>query len=282
MRYWKLAVLVVQLLISTVMAADHAANATSIIELGKSYQLQSKLLGQTRPLHVYLPPSYGQGDTRYPVLYLLDGGVAQDFIHVAGVASLAADYRNIREFIVVGIETLDRYHELVHPSSVAKERERLPTAGASKQFREFLAKELIPYVQQNFRITDESVLMGESAAGLFVIETFLQQPSLVQGYVAVSPSLWWNQQSLAKSAAGFSQRADYRGKRLYLSIADEGGEMQQGFDLLVNALRSEAPKELSWHYSPMPQENHGTIYHPALLEAVRKLFVITPPLGNQQ
>ena len=64
--------------------------------------------------------------------------------------------------------------------------------------------------------------------GLFVVETFLQQPDLFQGYVAISPSLWWNNQSLALTAPGFSKRFDYRNKRLYLSIADEGGTMQDG------------------------------------------------------
>ena len=246
------------------------------ISIGTSYRIESSLLQQQRPLHVYLPPSYAEGSQRYPVLYLLDGGVQQDFLHVAGVASLAADYRNIREFIVIGVETLDRYHELVHPSEVPRERERLPTAGGSQTFRQFLATELLPYVQKHFRVTDESVLMGESAAGLFVVETFLQQPALFQGYVAISPSLWWNKQSLAASAPGFSKRAEYRNKRLYLSIADEGDTMQDGMNQLVNALKAEAPAGLHWQYRPMPQENHGTIYHPALLDAVRSLFAIQP------
>lgn len=246
------------------------------VTIGTSYTLESALLQQQRPVHVYLPPSYADGKQRYPVLYLLDGGIAQDFLHVAGVASLAADYRNIREFIVIGVETLDRYHELVHPSTVPLERERLPTAGGSQKFRQFLATELLPYVRQHFRVTDESVLMGESAAGLFVVETFLRQPDLFQGYVAISPSLWWNNQSLALTAPGFSKRFDYRNKRLYLSIADEGGTMQDGMNSLVNALKAEAPKSLQWQYRPMPQENHGTIYHPAVLDAVRSLFAISP------
>ncbi|HEX4910360.1 MAG TPA: alpha/beta hydrolase-fold protein [Permianibacter sp.] len=261
-------------LAGTALAAESPAGQP--VTIGTSYRIDSALLKQQRPLHVYLPPSYAEGKQRYPVLYLLDGGVQQDFLHVAGVASLAADYRNIREFIVVGIETLDRYHELVHPSEVGLERERLPTAGGSQKFRAFLASELLPFVQQQFRVTDESVLMGESAAGLFVMETFLQQPDLFQGYVAISPSLWWNQQSLAATAPGFSKRADYRNKRLYLSIADEGGTMQDGMNQLVNALKAEAPAGLQWQYRPMPQENHGTIYHPAVLDAVRTLFAIQP------
>lgn len=246
--------------------------ATTPIVVGESFTLTSTVLQQERPVHVYLPPDYQNNAARYPVLFLLDGGPQQDFVHVAGVAALAADFRHLREFIVIGIESLDRYHELVPVSRVPKEREQLPTAGGADDFRRFLATELLPYVAQHYRISEERVLMGESLAGLFVVETFLKQPSLFQGYIAISPSLWWDEQSLVSTAPGFSKRADYRGKRLYLSIANEGGTMQDGMNQLLHALKAEAPTTLWWQYVPMPTETHGTIYHPALHDAVRKLF----------
>ncbi|NQD35945.1 alpha/beta hydrolase [Permianibacter sp. IMCC34836] len=225
---------------------------------------------------MYLPPGYDDSKATYPVLYLLDGGVDEDFIHIAGIASLAADWRNIREFIVIGVASLDRYHELDHPSAVPAEQQRWPTAGGSAQFREFLAKELIPYVQQHFRVSDESVLMGESAAGLFVTETFLRQPALFNGYIAISPSLWWDGQSLAKAAPGLLATANLHNKRLYLALGDEGGEMEDGVNKLVAAVKAAAPADFHWSYTPMPQESHSTIYHPAALAALRQFFVYPP------
>ena len=243
------------------------------IELGKSYTLKSEILNQTRRINVFFPGDYREGDSRYPVLFLLDGGVKEDFIHIAGIASLAAEFRKIRPFLVVGIEGVDRYHDLIHPSKVAKDRERLPTSGGSKDFRSFLEKELIPHVKKQFRTTEETVVMGESAAGMFVVETLLLKPNLFQGYIAVSPMLWWDNQSLAKAAPQWLSKQPFpAGRRLYLTIGDEGGAMQGGVDLLVDALKKHGSDGLKWHYVPMAHESHGTIFHPAALAALRKFF----------
>ena len=246
----------------------------SPVQIAESYTLPSTVLGQTRRINVYLPPGYASGSSRYPVLYLLDGGVQEDFLHIAGIASLAADFRRIREFIVVGIEGIDRYHELTYPTTVEGDRQRLPTSGGSAEFRAFLSTELKPFVERRFRVTDETVLLGESAAGLFVTETLLRQPGLFTGYIAVSPMLWWDGQSLARQADSLLRKPFPPGRRLYLTIADEGGTMREGVDLLVQALRSRAPASLDWTFVPMERETHGTILHPAALSAVRRLFAV--------
>jgi hypothetical protein len=209
------------------------------------------------------------------VLYLLDGGVKEDFFHIAGIASLAADFRKIREFIVVGIEGIDRYHDFTYPTTVESDSQRLPTNGGSARFRMFLGSELTPFIEQRFRVTEESVLMGESAAGLFVTETLLRQPDLFRGYIAVSPMLWWDGQSLAREADSLLRKPFPPARRLYLTIADEGGPMGEGVDRLVEALQAHAPGDMDWIFVPMGQETHGTVFHPAALSAVRRLFAIS-------
>ena len=199
--------------------------------------MPSKVLDQTRRINVYLPPGYAEGTQAFPVMYLLDGGVQEDFLHVMGIASLAADWRGLREFILVGIENFDRtsrYHDFVHPSSVASERQRLPHHGASAAFRKYLEQELIPAIGDRYRVTGERVIIGESAAGMFVLETLLRQPSLFTGYIAISPMLWWNDESLSKEAATLLRRRPFPPNRqLYLTIADEGGAMRSGVDRVV-------------------------------------------------
>ncbi len=256
--------------------ASDEPQSPQAIEIGKTYALPSKILGQTRRINVYLPPGYDKNSQPYPVVYLLDGGVAEDFLHIVGIASLAADFRNMREFIVVGIEGIDRYHDLTHPTTVEAERKKLPTNGGSAAFRSFLADELQPFVKKTFRVTDETVLMGESAAGLFVVETLLRRPDLFEGYIAVSPSLWWDGQSLAKDASALFKKGPFpANRRLYLTIADEGGEMRQAVDLVAQAVKTQAPKDFNLTFAPKENETHGTIFHPAALEALRKFFATT-------
>jgi predicted alpha/beta superfamily hydrolase len=245
------------------------------VEFGSSYTLPSRILGQTRRINVYLPPGYAKDDARYPVLYLLDGGVGEDFLHIAGIASLAADFRNIREFVLVGIEGIDRYHDLTYPTTVDSDRQRLPTNGGSDRFRAFLTAELKPFIEQRFRVTEESAIMGESAAGLFVTETLLRHPDVFKAYVAVSPMLWWDGQSLARQADSLLRKPFPPARRLYLTIADEGGTMREGVDRLVEALKAHAPASLDWTFVSMDRESHGTTFHPAALNAVRKLFAVS-------
>lgn len=248
------------------------------VVIGRSYTLESRELKQTRRINVYLPPGYAEGQARFPVLYLLDGGVQEDFPHIAGLAQLASLNRATREMIVVGIEGIDRRRDLTAPSTNPEDRKLAPTSGGSAAFRAFLARELKPWVEARFRTAaGESILIGESLAGLFTVETFLREPALFEHYIAVSPSLWWDGQSLAKEAAE-RLRAHPAGPRsLFLSIGDEGGGMQEGVDTLVGALKAHPPNGLKWHYVPLLEEHHHTVYHPAAFKALRTLFP-GPPL----
>ena len=96
----------------TPWARDDAPNAAvppaeTPITIGSSHLLESNVLAQARRINVYLPPGYRKGDQHYPVLFLLDGGLKEDYLHIAGIATLAADWRKIREFIVVGIKGIE-------------------------------------------------------------------------------------------------------------------------------------------------------------------------------
>jgi predicted alpha/beta superfamily hydrolase len=244
--------------------------------IARSYTLESSVLKETRRINVYLPPGYAEGQARFPVLYLLDGGEKEDFHHIAGIAQLASLNHAMREMIVVGIEGTDRRRDFTWPSRDPRDQKVAPTGGGSAAFRELLAREVKPWVEARYRTTGESTLIGESLAGLFTLETFLRQPKLFDRYIAVSPSLWWDQQSLAKEAAALLRTHPAGPRSLFLATADEGGGMQEGVDTLVAALKAHAPAGLEWHYEPMPDEHHNTIFHPAAFRAVRKLFPPPP------
>ena len=243
------------------------------IVIGQSLTLESKVLKDTRRINVHLPASYATApDRAYPVLYLLDGGEQEDFPHIVGLAQLGELSWTYREMIVVGIEGVDRRRDLTHPTTVAKERGDFPTSGGSAAYRQFLGEELKPWVAGRYRTSGETALIGESLAGLFVVETFLKQPALFDAYIAASPSLWWNDQSLARGAAADLALWPAGQRKLYLTIADEGSTMQAGVDRVVSALTQAPPPGLTWRYDPMPRLQHSTIYHPAALEAFKTVW----------
>src|SRR5262249_51862919 len=170
--------------------------------IGETFLIESKILGETRRINVYLPTDYAKTpDARFPALYMLDGGLAEDFLHVAGLVQVSVGNKTMRPFILIGIENTERRRDLTGPTENAADKKIAPRVGGSAAFRSFLRRELMPQVKARYRTTAESAIVGESLAGLFVFETFLLESDLFDTYLAFDPSLWWNNQELVKSTA---------------------------------------------------------------------------------
>ncbi|MFC5345967.1 alpha/beta hydrolase [Brevundimonas staleyi] len=258
--------------VSPVRAQEPVA-ATPIV-IGQSYALPSSVMGGTREINVWLPPGYAEGTATYPVLYVLDGGQAQDFHHISGLAQLGTIVGTTRDVIVVGVASVDRRNELALPTEDPELIARYPTQGQSERFRRFLLEEVQPFVEGRFRTSGETVLMGESLAGLFVVETFLKEPQMFDAYVAVSPSLWWDGGRLARQAGAHLRDHSNDPRRLILTLGDEGPEMQAPMDVLTQNLRDFAMPGVTWDFTPRPAESHATIYHGAALDAFRSLYAL--------
>lgn len=249
-------------------AAENAAPLT----IGETFTLQSKTLNEARRINVYLPPGYAEAsDQRFPVLYMPDGGLAEDFLHIAGLVQVGVGNGTMRPFVLVGIENTERRRDLTGPTQNEQDKKIAPHVGGSAAFRKFLRGELMPEVKARYRTTAETAIVGESLAGLFVIETFLLEPDLFDTYIAIDPSLWWNDGALVKSAA---ERLRGQPKsRKWLWFSSSGEERGDGTERLHAVLQTaNAPAGLLWRFERMPEEKHSTIYHPAALMAFRAVF----------
>ena len=255
--------------------APFAGPGTPVV-IGQGYDLPTKHYPKPRRINVQLPPGYDDPenkDRRYPVLYLLDGGAGwQDFAHIAGIVQLGGTWGISAPVILVGVESGDRKAEFTQPSSDPGEQKDFPTHGKAETFRQFLVQDLKPAVDAAYRTDGTDGLIGESLAALFVVDEFLTHPADFDRYIAISPSLWWDKQTLAKSAQARLAAPNQAPRTLWLSIADEGGTMQSGVDLVVAALKANPNTAVTWTYAPYPAEKHSTIYHPAATRAVREVF----------
>lgn len=107
------------------------------------------------------------------MLYVLDGGLDQDFQHIAGLAQLGDLSWTFEPIIVVGVETRNRRAELTPAPEDARYTTAFPEAGGSEAFRSFLEEEVIPFVESRYPTCAKRALAGESLAGLFVIDALL-------------------------------------------------------------------------------------------------------------
>jgi predicted alpha/beta superfamily hydrolase len=268
----KLTASVIALLLSAVPLFGATAEKASPLVLGETFTIDSRILKETRRINVYLPPGYtASRDLRVPVLYMPDGGMAEDFPHVAGLVQVSVGNGTMRPFLLVGIENTERRRDMTGPTQNEEDKKIAPHVGGSEAFRRFLRDELMPEVQRRYRTTDEKAIVGESLAGLFVVETFLLEPALFDTYIAFDPSLWWNNQELVNGAAERLRSRPGLEKTLYFASSDEKGIVKDT-ERLAEILSKNAPPRLHWHYERMPEETHGTIYHPAALKAFRAVL----------
>lgn len=253
------------------LARSRATPLVTPIDFGISRVVASKVLAEARTINVVLPASYKSNPARrYPVLYLIDGGVEQDLLHIAGVVRLGAIWGRSSEAIVVGIETRDRRKELVGPTSDPELLKRYPTVGSSAKFREFIRAEVKPEIERAYRTNGHDAVLGESLAGLFIVETYLVEPSLFGGYAAIDPSVWWDTEALSKSAA-FRLGERQRDHRLVIAFAKEQLEEPGAAKRLTGAL---AEQRLTPCLMPRSDQTHATIYQQVSPQA---LGYVLPP-----
>jgi len=257
-------------------AALSAAETSGPLVIGDTFTLDSIALGETRRINVYLPPGYAEAPAgKFPVLYMPDGGLAEDFLHVAGLVEVLVGDNSMRPFILVGIENTQRRRDLTGQTDNPEDRKIAKVVGGSPAFRKFIRDELMLRIRQRYRTTAETGIVGESLAGLFVVETFFVEPDLFDSYIAFDPSLWWNRQQLVNSAGERLAAEPGLKKNLWLASSDEPGIVKPTTQL-AGILTKSAPAGLHWHHEAMPEEQHSTIYHPAALKAFRDVFKPAP------
>jgi predicted alpha/beta superfamily hydrolase len=261
-----------------VLASNKTATPSQSIEkaapltIGEAFTIDSKILGEKRRINVYLPPPYTESPkVALPVLYMPDGGMAEDFLHVAGLVQVSIGNGTMRPFILVGIENTKRRRDLTSPTQNAEDKKIAPKVGGAEAFRKFIRQELMPDVKSRYRTAKETAIVGESLAGLFVVETFFLEPDLFDTYIAFDPSLWWNDQKLLGDAAERLRAWPKLEKTLYFAHSDEK-EIAQISRRFAAILAKNAPPGIHWHHEEMPEEQHSTIFHPAALKAFRNVF----------
>jgi predicted alpha/beta superfamily hydrolase len=253
------------------LAQSSTVSPATPLSIGETFTIQSAALGELRRINVYKPPGYSDTASRgMPVLYMPDGGIHEDFLHIAGLVQISVMNGTMRPFILVGIENTARRRDMTGPTTAAKDRDIAPVVGGSAKFRAFIRDELMPAVKSRYRTTNETAIVGESLAGLFVIETMFLEPGLFDTYIAFDPSLWWNGNELVVRAR--ERRGALAGKKLYLASSSEP-ELARLAERLMDALSG---SDASVQYAPMKTETHATIYHPAALRAFRAIFRATP------
>lgn len=233
-------------------------------------RVPSKLLSETRVVNVYVPPGYiGKAETRYPVLYMLDGGEKEDFAHLAITLDALITAEKIPPMLLVGIENSERRRDMTGPTRIDSDLEIAPVVGGSAAFRNFIASELMPQIHAFYNVNDDAAIIGESLAGLFVVETLFVQPDLFDTYIAIDPSLWWNAEQWWREAGSRLDGTVDINARLFLTSAGDSGSSSAHF---ADALCRNRLPNLRWTYAHHAKLQHANIFGKLEKEILTEAF----------
>lgn len=243
-----------------------------IFPFGVIEEIYSHELSEERILNIYLPDAYHPDSAAtYPTVYVLDGSYNEDFPHIAGIVQFMNMYNMMPKSIVVGIANVNRYRDFTYPSKVKSDNKANPANGGSEKFINFIENEVQPLIEKKYRSNKHRTIIGQSLGGLLACEILMTRPSLFDDYIIVSPSLWWDNERLVKSAANyFLENADLD-KKIYISLGKEHPTMHKVADELVEAIQNSNNEKLEYYYEPILDEDHATILHLAVYNAFRKL-----------
>lgn len=237
--------------------------------------LKSEVLGEERTLLVRTPRGYEQSEERYPVLYMTDG--AAQFAHTNSTIEFLARNGRMPEMIVVAINNTDRTRDLT-PTKAALRNEangqpaNFPTAGGADKFLTFIQKELIPQIESKYRTHPYRIFAGHSFGGLLALHAFLNHTEMFNAYLAVSPTMHWDDNLLSRQAEKFFKDRKELKRTLFFTMGNEGGEMQSGFERFKGILSKQHPQGFAWDSQLMLDEDHGTVVLRSHYHGLRKVF----------
>jgi predicted alpha/beta superfamily hydrolase len=249
--------------------------------------LHSEQNKQNYRIYVSVPASYYEDPKReFPALYVLDADYS--FALAKQITEHLSDRGRLPEMFIFGIAYDGPNHYRLHrtrdytPSFVAGGgygADFQKHSGGGPAFARFLERELIPYAEKNFRVSKQRVLAGHSYGGLFASWMMIEQPQVFSGYVAVSPSLWYDQKKIFEQEKKGAASRQYSNTKAFFAVGsrecprfgtsnDLVGDMQEW----ISRLDSRKHKGLTLKSNMFEDENHGTVFPAALTRGV--LFVL--------
>lgn len=281
-----LAVFLLALLVGSPLTAQ--SRFQRAVQIGQVDSVRSGILDESRPFLVYTPPSYGDTTVtpqRYPVLYLLDGDA--HFHSVSGLVQILGTGVNgtyvVPEMIVVAIPNTDRTRDLTPTHTTrafdGSENAAFATSGGGPAFLRFLTEELIPHVEARYRTLPYRIFVGHSLGGITTLNALYTVPDAFDAYVAIDPSLWWDDRALLKQARPFFESARLEGKALYVAQANTVNpadtarnlhfESITRFHAILDAYDRSGVRYAFRYYD---QDDHGSVPLIAEYDALRFIF----------
>ena len=237
---------------------------TEPVSVGYSIKFHSRILNEDRSVMISLPDDYNTTIKEYPVLYMPDG--QWQFTHTTQALGALSVNGRIPRMIIVAVKTEEnRSRDLgATPNADGK------LGGGVDSFLNFMKKELIPFIEKNYRTYPYRMLSGSSLGGIFIVHAFLKDPDYFNAYLAYSPSMWWQNYYYIRSMDEYLAQHSNLKSYFYLNVANEG--MGMGVNALAKIFKDKAPANFKWMFEEYPDEIHETTTYKATYNGLKFVF----------
>jgi predicted alpha/beta superfamily hydrolase len=246
------------------------------ITSGERFTHKSRILGERREFWVRRPVLRSEERERSSILVVLDGEfffplvtAATEFLSERGYGG-----QSIPHCTVVGVVNVDRDRDFTPTHAPDQGRLRFPTSGGASAFLRYLLEELLPEIENRFAAEPQRFLSGWSLGGLFTAHVRATRPDAFAGYLAVSPSLWWDGDDSLRQVSAALEQAGPGGPPLVVTLgAEEGGDMgrsvREGF---VPRFCSGTTAWPGFSFLEIPGETHEDVPYKAWFDGMRTLL----------
>ena len=237
---------------------------TEPVSVGYSFTFHSKILNEDRIVMVSLPDNYNSTTNRYPVLYMPDG--QWHFTHTTQAVGNLSGNGIIPRMIIVAVQTLNNRSRDLGATPDAEGR----LGGGADNFLNFMKKELIPFIEKNYRTYPYRILSGSSLGGIFTVHAFLNDPEYFNAYLVYSPSMWWQNGYYLKIMSEILSQQRELESYFYANVANEG--LSMGVNALAEIFKNKAPENFKWKFEQYPDEIHETTAYKATFNGMKFIF----------
>ncbi|MBN2639506.1 MAG: hypothetical protein JXR65_10535 [Bacteroidales bacterium] len=249
----------------------------------ETVKIHSKELNQTREILVFTPQDYKQKIFQnYDVIYVFDAQEREffDFTHSA-ISFLSNAKKN---YIVIGITSpyIEKYdysrnNDFLPILKTESAKKRFGKySGNASNFLKYVKNEVIPYIENHYRVGIQRVAVGHSLGASFILYSMIKDSGLFNAYFAISPNFAYDNDRLAKEMIHFNYN-QLKSTFLYLSNANEGiGYWQQWLPARNKVYSfldtSKNLKTLHYVIRKFPNETHWSTFAPSLTYGLKRYF----------
>ena len=224
------------------------------------HTIESKILNENREVIVKLPRGYEKENNKsYPVIYSF-GGNSRTY-NIAYDIDLLHRTGHLPEMIIVGVPNISqktRQRDLTPPFLKQDLDDENSPLGQANKYLEFIEKELISLIENNYRTNLQRIAIGNSREGLMVTYSLTEKPELFSARLALSPALWRENNLMVSKLKEYLNQVDSINSFFFASMGtSEVEKMKNAYDETIELLKSvPINKKIRWNSYYMPDATH--------------------------